>query len=300
MLYFKDFSLFEREKIQKYTFETDFHGCDLAFANLFIWKFYFYTQIAENDDFIFIRYWHNNKLYFMLPLGKGDLKNALFLIEENAKNENQTFCLQGLTPKMKAKVEEIFPEKFEFVSNRNFCDYIYLREELVRLAGKKFQSKRNHINQFLRAFPDYEFLKITPEIISQCIDLERVWEQRNKTEEETERLGAERKAITTALENFDELGLKGGALKVNGKIAAFTYGSPINSTTFDIACEKANTEIIGAYAMINNLFAKSIEENFIYINREEDLGIEGLRKAKLSYQPYEILSKFTAKIKNIR
>jgi hypothetical protein len=170
-----------------------------------------------------------------------------------------------------------------------------LREELATLSGKKFQPKRNHINQFLRAFPDYEFLKITPEIVSQCIDLESVWEKRHDSENESESRKIERKAITVALENFDALGLQGGALKVNGKIVAFTYGSPINSSVFDIACEKADTEIIGAYAMINNLFAKQIPENFVYLNREEDLGIEGLRKAKLSYQPYEILPKFTAK-----
>jgi hypothetical protein len=233
----------------------------------------------------------------MLPLGNGCLKNAITLIEKEAERENKPFRLQGLSPKMKIKIEEIFPEKFDFASNRDYSDYIYLRKDLATLKGKKFQPKRNHINQFLRAFPDYEFLQITPEIVSQCIDLERIWEKRSTIEDETEMRKTERKAITAALENFSELGLSGCAIKVNDKIAAFTYGSPINNTVFDVACEKADTKIIGAYAMINNLFAKKIPENFIYLNREEDLGIEGLRKAKLSYQPYEILSKFTAKIK---
>jgi len=293
---FRDFSISDKEKIQKYTFAANFCGCDLAFANLFIWKFYFRTQIAENEGFLFIRYWYNDKLYFMLPLGNGDLKKAVSLIEKNARDEGKPFRLQGLTPKMCEKLELVLPEKFEYISNRGYSDYIYLREELATLLGKKFQPKRNHINQFLRAFPNYEFLKITPEIVPQCIDLERIWENRHNSENESQSRKVERTAITTALENFDELGLQGGALKVNGKIVAFTYGSPINSTVFDIACEKADTEIIGVYAMINNLFAKSIPENFVYINREEDLGIEGLRKAKLSYQPYAILPKYTAKI----
>jgi hypothetical protein len=291
---FRDFTISDREKIQKYTFAANFCGCDLAFANLYIWKFYFCTQITENEEFLFIRYWYDDKLYFMLPLGNGDLKKAINLIEQNAEQECKPFRLQGLTPKMKEKVELVFPEKFEFISNRSYCDYIYLREELATLSGKKFQPKRNYINQFLRTFSDYEFLKITPEIVPQCIDLESVWKNRHNNIESPTRK-AERRAITTALENFDELGLLGGALKVNGKIVAFTYGSPINNSVFDIACEKADTEIIGAYAMINNLFAKQIPENFVYLNREEDLGIEGLRKAKLSYQPYEILTKYTAK-----
>ena len=296
MLDFNDFTIKDKERIKKYTFAANFSGCDLAFANLFIWKFKFCTQIAENEDFLFIKYWYQNKLYFMLPLGNGDLKKAINLLEEDAKKEDKPFRLQGLTPKMRENVETVFPEKFEFISNRNYCDYIYLREELASLSGKKFQPKRNHINQFLREFPNYEFLKISPEIVPQCIDLERVWENRHNGENESESRNAERKAITTALENFNELDLQGGALKVNGKIVAFTYGSPINSSVFDIACEKADTEIIGAYSMINNLFAKQIPENFVYLNREEDLGIEGLRKAKLSYQPYEILPKYTAKL----
>ena len=293
---FKDFTIEDREKIQKYTFSANFNGCDLAFANLFVWKFYFRTQIAENEGFLFVRYWYDDKLYFMLPLGNGDLKKAVNLIEQNAEQEGKPFRIQGLTPPMRDKLELAFPEKFEFISNRDYCDYLYLRDDLATLSGKKFQPKRNHINQFLRAFPDYEFLQITPEIVPQCIDLESVWERRHHDSESPTRK-AERKAITTALENFDALGLLGGALKVNEKIVAFTYGSPINSSVFDIACEKADTEIIGAYAMINNLFAKQIPEKYVYLNREEDLGIEGLRKAKLSYQPYEILPKFTAKIR---
>jgi len=293
MLDFKDFTITDKERIQKYTFTANFCGCDLAFANLYIWKFYFCTQIAENEGFLFIRYWYGDKLFFMLPLGNGDLIRAINLIEQNAKQEGKSFRIQGLTPKMRETLERAFPEKFEFVTNRSYCDYVYLHEELATLSGKKFQPKRNHINQFLRTFPDYEFLKITPEIVPQCIDLERAWESRHSNNE-SETRKAERKAITTALENFDALGLQGSALKVNGKIVAFTYGSPINNSVFDIACEKADTEIIGVYAMINNLFAKQIPENFIYLNREEYLGIEGLRKAKLSYQPYEILPKFTA------
>jgi hypothetical protein len=270
----------------------------LAFANLFVWKFRYSTQIAENEGFLFIRYWFHSKLYFMMPLGNGDLKRAVELVIENAKSENQEFRLQGLILSMKEKVEALFPDVFLFESNRNYSDYIYLHENLATLVGKKFQPKRNHINQFKNAFQDYEILEITPEIVPQCMALEWLWEQKNISEQEKAVLEAERQAIATALENFQTLELQGIALKVNGKIVAFTYGSPINCCIFDVACEKADTAIVGAYSVINNEFAKRIPSSFAYINREEDLGIEGLRKAKLSYQPAEILEKFTAKLKN--
>ncbi|MDR1544740.1 MAG: phosphatidylglycerol lysyltransferase domain-containing protein [Prevotellaceae bacterium] len=296
MLNFQDFTTEFRQKFQKYTSNCEYRSCDLAFANLFVWKFYYSTQMAENEGFIFIKYCFRDKLYFMLPIGNGDLKKAVELIMENAEQEAKPFRLQGLSPKMHENVEKLFPCKFEYFSNRDYFDYIYLREELATLAGKKFQPKRNHINQFLRNFPNHEFLEISPEIIPQCLALEWLLLSKNDNPQEAVALEAECRAITTAFDNFQQLDLQGLALKVNDKIVAFTYGSPISGCVFDVAVEKADTSIIGAYAAINNEFAKRIPQNFLYINREEDLGLEGLRKAKLSYQPVEILEKFTAKL----
>lgn len=99
----------------------------------------------------------------------------------------------------------------------------------------------------------------------------------------------ERRFMTVALSHMEELGLTGGVLHVNGRIAAFTFGAPINDETFDTCVEKADTDIEGSYTMINYEFANHIPEQYIYVNREEDLGLEGLRKAKLSYQPETIL-----------
>jgi hypothetical protein len=296
MLNFQDFTTDYRQKFQKYTQNCEYRSCDLAFANLFVWKFYYSTQTAENENFIFIRYWYHGKLYFMLPIGEGDLKKAMELIMENAANEQQPFRLQGLSPKMRENIEKIFPDKFSYFSNRDYFDYIYLREDLATLAGKKFQPKRNHINQFFRNFPNHEFFKISQDIIPQCLALEWLWQSKNGNPQESAALEAERRAITTAFENFQQLDLQGIALKVNNQIVAFTYGSPINRCVFDIAAEKADTAITGAYSIINNEFAKQIPKNFIFLNREEDLGLEGLRKAKLSYQPVEILEKFTGKL----
>lgn len=136
---------------------------------------------------------------------------------------------------------------------------------------------------------------MTPDLVPECLKLEEEWCRANNCEEQLA-LGAERKSMTYALNHMEALGLTGGVLHVNGKIAAFTYGAPINHETWDTCVEKADTGIEGSYAMINYEYANHIDEQYIYVNREEDLGLEGLRKAKLSYQPVILLEKCIAEL----
>ena len=232
----------------------------------------------------------------MMPIGEGDLKPVLEKIIENARELGEPFMMLGVCVGTKDEIERIMPDKFNFVSNRDYADYIYLRSDLATLKGKKYQPKRNHINKFLRNYPDYEYKPITPELVSECLALEAEWCKANNCHEQ-EALAAERQSLTYALNHFEQLGLTGGVLHVSGKIAAFTFGMPINNQTFDVCIEKANTEIEGAYTMINYEFVNHIPEQYIYINREEDLGIEGLRKAKMSYHPEILLEKCMATLK---
>ena len=206
--------------------------------------------------------------------------------------------MQGISPLMRTELERLLPDTFSFTTNRDYSDYLYLREDLINLTGKKYQPKRNHINQFKRSYPNYEFVPITEEIIPKCMELESLWKHLNEDEKDKSyiALDAERQAIQRAFDHYTELNLKGGALVVDNRVVAFTYGSPINTDTFDVAVEKADANYIGAYTMVNNEFVKSLPSQYEFINREEDLGIEGLRKAKLSYHPTEILDKYTAKL----
>ena len=166
---------------------------------------------------------------------------------------------------------------------------------MATLAGKKLQAKRNHVNKFKRTY-NYEYRPITSGHIQECLELEAEWCKANNCDQR-EGTGNERQALVYALHHFEELGLTGGILYVEEHIAAFTFGMPINRDTFGIHVEKADTRIDGAYAMINYEFANHIPEQYTYLNREEDLGIEGLRKAKLSYQPALILEKYVACLK---
>lgn len=183
--------------------------------------------------------------------------------------------------------------KLFYIPERDYFDYIYLREDLATLRGKKYQSKRNHINNFKKQY-SYEYVPITPDIVPQCLKLECKWYKANNGDNDEEELNDERRSLTYALHHFDSLSLIGGALRVDNEIIAFSFGAPINHNTFGVHVEKADVNFDGAYTVINQEFASHLPEQYTYVNREEDLGIPGLRQAKLSYQPTILLEKSAA------
>lgn len=295
MLTFKDITPTDREIITQYTINSHHRNCDLSFSNLCSWRFLYHTQYAESDGFLLLKFWTNQKLSYMMPVGKGDLRKILEVLIQDARQENDTLRMLGVCPAMRDELETVMPDRFSFVADRNYADYIYLRSDLTTLSGKKYQPKRNHLNKFRKTY-SYQYLPITPELIPECIRLEAEWCKVNDCNQEDGTI-YEREAIQYALKNFEALGLTGGTLLVDGKIVAFTYGMSINQDTFGVHVEKADTQIDGAYPMINYEFANHIPEQYTYINREEDLGIEGLRKAKLSYHPAILLEKSIALLK---
>lgn len=297
MIPFKDITLADKETIMAFTINSKRRNCDLSFSNLCSWRFLYNTQFAVVDDFLVFRFWAGGQLAYMMPVGNGEQKSVLRKLTEDAEQEGQPFCMLGVCSAMRAELEALLPGRFTFTEDRDYADYIYLRSELSTLKGKKFQSKRNHINRFRNTYPDYEYSPITPDRIQECLELEAEWCKINDCDQH-EGTGNERRALVYALHNFEAIGLTGGILRVNGQIVAFTFGMPINHETFGVHVEKADTRIDGAYAIINYEFANHIPEQYVYINREEDLGIEGLRKAKLSYQPVTILEKHMACLKD--
>jgi hypothetical protein len=298
MIEFKNITLEDKEIIQSFTLKHWRRNCELSFVNLYSWSFLYRSQYAVFDDFLFMRFVYNKELVYMMPIGEGFLRRPLETIINDAKSLDMPFRIQGACRNLCEELEMAMPKTFKYSVNRKYSDYVYLRESLVLLKGKKLQSKRNFINRFLKNNSNYQYKKLTPDLVQQCIELERLWYNKNITSEETDALTAERIALTSAISNLEALDILGGVLFVNDKIAAFTYGCPINYETFDVCIEKADTNIEGAYPMINNEFAKHIPEQYTYINREEDLEIPGLRKAKLSYQPEVILEKYNVELLN--
>lgn len=293
MLQFKEITLQDRSLIESYILTSKRRNCDLSFTNLFSWRFLYKTEFAIADGYLLIRFWAGEKLVYMMPVGEGDLANILQLLINDAAAQGSKLSLLGICVDMQETIEEVMPGCFTFTSDRDYSDYIYLRSDLTTLVGKKYQPKRNHLNKFKKNYPDYQFKPLTPDLVPTCLELEEKWCKANNCAERAE-LADERKSMIVALQNMEELAISGGLLYVNNEIVAFTYGGPINEQTWDVCVEKADTEIDGSYAMINYEYANSIPEQYIYINREEDLGLEGLRKAKLSYHPEIILEKCIA------
>ncbi len=296
MLTFKDITPDDKDVIQSFTLVSKRMNCDLSFANLCSWSFLYHTQFAVMDGYLLFRFYADGELSYMMPVGTGDVKPVLEALISDAEAQGSKFQMLGVCTNMKADIEAAMPGRFTFSEDRDYFDYIYLREDLATLKGKKYQPKRNHINKFKKQYPDYEYQPLTPELVPECLALAAEWCRANNCDEQ-KALTDERQSATYALHHFEALGLTGGVLRVNGCIAAFTYGAPINADTWDVCVEKANTDIEGAYAMINYEYANHIDEQYTYINREEDLGLEGLRKAKLSYQPVILLEKCIAELR---
>lgn len=296
MINFRPITLQDRALVQRYVAKSRRQNCDLSFSNLYSWQFLYDTEIAEESDFLFFRFKYDGALNYMFPVGEGSICQAVQLMKEDAVSQGSKVRMMGVCTYVKETIEqECTTGRFEFETTRDRWDYIYLRESLATLSGKKLQPKRNHVNKFKATYPNYEYRPLTPQLVEECLALERQWLGMKEGEHDTS-MQSEYQSLTNALTHFEELDLLGGVLYVDGQIVAFTFGNPINANTFDICVEKANREITGAYAMINQLFVQHIPEQYTFINREEDLGIEGLRKAKLSYYPHILLEKHSAEL----
>lgn len=177
-------------------------------------------------------------------------------------------------------------------------DYVYSRESLATLKGKKLHGKRNHINKFLSKYPDYEYRKLNPSMASDCIALYNQW-MTEKDEETAKSLQNEKLSVELALNNMETLGLTGGAIYIEGKLCAFTVGERLHPHMQLIHIEKADTNYEGIFPMINQQYILHECEEVELINREEDMGIEGMRKAKRSYHPLKMIEKHLISLRDL-
>ena len=206
----------------------------------------------------------------------------------------------GVTCNRKEELEALYPGQFRFTENRASFDYLYDINRLADLGGKKLQSKRNHCNRFQQDHPDWSVEVVTAENLQRCRDMAEVWyEQYDGETSEEHDFRIEKIALGRAFDDYEALGMEGLMLLADGAVAAFTMGNRIQADTFDVNFEKAFAGINGAYPMINREFARYIREkhpDVVYLNREDDMGLPGLRKAKESYHPDILLCKATAEL----
>ena len=284
-----------------------FFGSDSSLANLFLLQNKYNTELKIKND-VLIRYYYGNEnrtgYGFPIPIKPATLSqewliSALNTIIEDAREQNRpvSFCL--LTQEQKNQLDSCIAASFpefhpDWKTNRDDCDYVYLRENLAELPGSHYQKKRNHISRFKRTYGENWEFKAYPEndIAADILTISHKWYAENHNENELF-LQLEQESIELALQNADLLNLRGGVLYINGEPAAMTLAAPISPDVLDVIYEKSfgDFEKNGAYAVINQQFARRCQ-NYLYLNREEDMGVEGLRKAKLSYKPTMILDKF--------
>lgn len=285
MINFKRITLEDKKDIDSCLAGNRCRTCDFSFANLYSWVPRFKTLFSVEDHTLFLRFQgDDNDLYYMMPVGKMPLTKSLAMLIEDAKANGHPFVMKGVTDRMWELIQEAMPDTFKREHDRDNAEYLYLAEKMISLSGKKMQKKRNHINRFKAENPHWEYYPLMTKVeIDECLFMLKEWsdaEPSHDSEPDYDYI-----ATRNMLENFHALGLKGGALKVNGKMIAFTIGAPLTDDTFVVHVEKAYADINGTYTMINQQFAEHEAYAFTYINREEDMGIEGLRKAKMSYYP---------------
>lgn len=293
---FKEPSVEDAGWARTIAYSSGFMGCDTAFGTLYLWRNEYGIKICRCDDFLLRMYEYGGRISYGLPIGRGNIKSAIdFLIDDAAARGLSELTFTGVDSKNAEHLLRLYPNRIEFTNHRESADYIYLQSDLSLLSGKKYHGKRNHISKFMRLYPNFTLEKITPENIEAAIEVSQLWMTENGRSEKD--FAGEAAAINDAFENFDALELFGAVLMINGKPAAMTVAEAINDEVVDIHFEKSLSEYQGAYTVLNREFAQEYLSNFKFINREEDLGIEGLRKAKLSYYPIVLLEKAEAVIK---
>lgn len=298
MLPFKPITLQDQPEIEFYMKRESSYFCDYCFADVFMWKDQFQTQFVIQDHLLFMKVKTSDQTpMYIAPIGTGDFISSITEAAEDAKESGIPFMMACLSEKQKKAMETSFSDQFVFQELRDLEDYIYRSHDLITLSGNKFHSKKNHVNHFMKQYQNrWKYEAIRASNMKETMSYYEKWRVQNHEKEQILLMGEDR-AIRNAFENFETLHLCGGLLRLDGHIIAFTIGTQATEDMFVIQVEKADPCIPGAYQMINQQFAIANCQHVSWINREEDLGIEGLRKAKLSYHPAFLGIKYMAKFK---
>ena len=277
--------LTDRDWVQHAFMGSGREGADFCFGCIYMWAPVYDYKIANVDGMFVGR----SRYSYTLPAGDGD---ASVILEELLKQSTEPLRLSAICEYQKTWLEERFPGTFRFTEDRDNEDYLYRVEALANLSGKKYHGKRNHCS-FFEKNNNWTYEEMTQNVAEECMQFSHLWVKEN---ERQAKLGADQEldAIQRALAHFDELGFVGGVLRIDGTIVANTCGEPINDYVFDTHVEKADASIRGAYPMITREFARNSIAQYTLVNREEDMGIDGLRQAKLSWHPEQLLTKYIA------
>lgn len=278
-------------------FASYFHNLDNStynFTNMFMWS---------GDSFITYDIVQGCLVLFFqaakqppaasYPIGKGDKKEALREVCAYLTEQGAHPVFRNLSEWMKNELEEIYPECFAFIYDRNNSDYVYETEKLITLSGKKLHAKRNHYNYFVQHY-DFSYCRLTAADMPECRELFDSWLDAKGEEESA---SGSKAATYAVLDNFEALGVTGGGIRINGKLAAATFAEVVTENTVLEHLEYGDNSYRGIFNVINQQFCEHEWSDYSYINREEDMGLDGLRQAKMAYRPVYLIDKYAAVLK---
>ena len=294
MIDFHRLTLEQKEAYEQILFCAEPRGCEYSFANLYLWG---RQQVAFlHGCVVFFSHFDGRSVY-PYPIGSGDRRRCLEEIQQDARERGIPCRIVSMTDGDARELEDWFPGVFQLWPDRNSFDYVYAIDDMADLKGKKLQKKRNHVNRFRTRYPDHEILPLDCCNLDKARRLVDQWYYSHMRSNPERNFLLENIAMARAFQNYQALTMEGCILLVNGEAAAVTMATRLSPDTFDIHFEKAREDIDGAYAAVNCEFARYLRGKYPdiqFLNREDDMGIEGLRKAKLSYQPHHLLEKHWA------
>ena len=263
--------------------ENRFETSDLNFTNFYLWSFSENIEYAIQDDVLYIRGYYEGKEYYFAPISRERNQKKIIDAVKWIKNKN------GKLVFIPEEYAQFLEDDFELKEERDSFDYIYSREDLAFLKGRKFSSKKNKVNKFIKTY-EYTYEKISDSNIEEVRAFQQKWSENRKDDEIilSETLG-----IEGVLNNYEKLKLRGGVLKVDNRIVAYAIGEKLTENMGVVHIEKGDFEYMGSYQMINMLLAREEFPDVEFLNREDDFGSLGLREAKLSYQPIKFLKKYS-------
>ncbi len=291
MIDFKPITLADKKEYEQYLLNGTEHGCEYSFANLFLWG---RQKTALLHDHIVLFSQYNRRTVYPYPIGNGDKKAVLDAIIADSKERGIPCRFTGLSAKAKNTLEELYPNMFYFHSDRDFFDYVYDIDNLADLKGGKYHRKRNHYNRFRDTFPQYTTEPLSNENLPRVKQMVDQWYEQKQQENPNGDYRMEQIALEKALRYYKELNMDGLVLLDGETVLAITLGSQLSNDTIDVHFEKARSDADGAYAAINCEFAKYLRDKYPqirFLNREDDMGLEGLRKAKERYYPHHMVEK---------
>ena len=294
MLDFQRPQLSQKDDYERVLFLCQPRGCEYAFANLYLWG---RQQMAFTHGCVAFFSHFNGRSVYPYPIGAGDRRAVIEEILLDARQRGIPCRIVSMTEADQAELQAWFPDTFLFRSDRDSFDYVYAVDDLADLKGRKFQKKRNHVNRFRSEHPDFVLQSLTDDNFSSAQHMVNNWYRTRMLEDPTGDNMLESIAMSRAFRHYQGLQLETALLLENGEILAVTMGSRLAQDTFDIHFEKAREDVDGAYAAINCEFARYLRLKYPqvkYLNREDDVGLEGLRKAKLSYNPHHMVEKYWA------